>query len=49
MSDNVFLTRAALVRARGLDPRTKQFERLAPDSFLLIGSKKIPLFLVVRL
>jgi hypothetical protein len=44
MSDNVFLTRSELARVRGLDPRNKQFERLAPDGFLLMGSKKIPLF-----
>jgi len=44
MSDNVFLTRAELARARGVDRRNKQFERLAPDAVLLMGSKKIPLF-----
>lgn len=39
-----FLTRTELARSRGLDPRNKQFEQLAPDGFLLMGSKKISLF-----
>jgi hypothetical protein len=44
MPDDIFLTRAQLSRIAGLDLRNKLVQNFQPDGFLLMGSKKIPLF-----
>jgi hypothetical protein len=44
MPDDIFLTRAQLSRIAGLDLRNKLVQNFQPDGFLLMGSKRIPLF-----
>jgi hypothetical protein len=44
MPDDIFMTRAQLSRIAGLDLRNKLVQNFQPDGFLLMGSKKIPLF-----
>jgi hypothetical protein len=44
MPNETFVTRAQLSRIAGLDLRNKLVQNLAPDGFLLMGGKKIPIF-----
>jgi len=44
MPGDIFVTRTELARVRGVDPRNKLLQEFEPAGFLLMGSKKIPLF-----
>jgi hypothetical protein len=44
-NDRLFLTKAALARAAGIDPRDKNLKEIEPDAFLIsTGNKRIDLF-----
>jgi hypothetical protein len=44
MPDDIFLTKAELARVRGVDRRNKLLEDIEPAGFLLMATKRIPLF-----
>jgi hypothetical protein len=44
MPDDIFLTKTELARVRGVDRRNKALEDIEPAGFLLMATKRIPLF-----
>jgi hypothetical protein len=42
--ERLYVTRAAIARAAGLDPRDKKIQELEPDAFLTTGNKRLDLF-----
>jgi hypothetical protein len=44
MPANIFLTRAELARTRGVDSRNKLLESIEPAGFLVMATKRIPIF-----
>ena len=45
IEERIFLTKTALARAAGLDPRSKELKNIEPDAFLIsTGNKKVDLF-----
>ena len=44
-TERLYLTRAAIARAAGLDPRSKEIRKLEPDAQLIsTGNKRLDLF-----
>ena len=46
LHERLYLTKTALARAAGLDPRDKAIKELEPDAFLSTGNKRLDLFKV---
>jgi hypothetical protein len=44
LNERVYLTKTALSRALGLDPRDKTITDLKPDAFLTTGNKRLDLY-----
>jgi hypothetical protein len=45
IEERIMLTKAALARAAGLDPRSKKLKDLEPDAFLVsTGNKRLDLY-----
>jgi len=44
MRDDIFLTKTELARVRGVDRRNKLLEDIEPAGFLLMATRRIPLF-----